>query len=91
MEPTQILQELLGQSIICGMLGFGLYKIWNAYISEKDKKDIMAEALIKLTQSWEDRYSKESTDDREIKEFMKEIRDFVRDIQHGKRITENGK
>lgn len=73
------------------MLGFGLYKIWNAYISEKDKKDIMAEALIKLTQSWEDRYSKESTDDREIKEFMKEIRDFVRDIQHGKRITENGK
>lgn len=51
----------------------------------------MAEALIKLTQSWEDRYSKESTDDREIKEFMKEIRDFVRDIQHGKKFTENGK
>ena len=84
MEINEILQGLLEQSPLVGFLGFLLWKIWTAYTAEKDKKDTMAEALIKLTQSWEDRYSKETTDDREIKEFMKEIRDFVRDLQHGK-------
>ena len=44
----------------------------------------MAEALIKITQAWEDRYSKESSDDREIKEFMKEIRDYIKAIKDGK-------
>ena len=84
METGSILQTLLEQSLLAGLLGFFLWKIWDAYISEKDKKDAMAEALIKLTQAWEDRYSKESTDEREIKEFMKEIRDYVRDLQNGK-------
>jgi len=84
METGSILQTLLEQSLLAGLLGFFLWKIWDAYISEKNKKDAMAEALIKLTQAWEDRYSKESTDEREIKEFMKEIRDYVRDLQNGK-------
>lgn len=84
MEPSSILQTLLEQSLLAGLLGFFLWKIWDAYVKEKEKKDIMAEALIKLTQSFEDRYMKESTDEREIKEFMKEIRDYLRDIKNGK-------
>lgn len=84
METSSLVQTLLEQSLLAGLLGFFLWKIWDAYIKEKDKKDTMAEALIKLTQSFEERYLKESTDEKEIKEFMKEIRDYVRDIQHGK-------
>ena len=84
METAEILKTVLEQSLLAGLLGFFLWKIWDAYIKEKDKKDAMAEALIKLTQAWEDRYSKESTDEREIKEFMKEIREFVKDIKDGK-------
>lgn len=84
METGSLIQSLLEQSPYIGFLAFLLWKIWDAYTKEKDKKDTMAEALIKLTQSFEERYLKESTDEREIKEFMKEIRDFVRDLQHGK-------
>lgn len=84
MEPSSILQTLLEQSLLAGLLGFFLWKIWDAYLKEKEKKDTMAEALIKLTQSWEDRYSKESTDEREIKAFMSEIRDLIRDLKNGK-------
>ena len=84
METSNLLQTLLEQSLLAGLLGLFLWKIWDAYIKEKDKKDAMAEALIKLTQSFEDRWNKETTDEREIKEFMKEIRDYVRDMKDGK-------
>jgi len=84
MEASAILETLINQSPLIAVLGYMLYKIWDAFLKEKDKKDTMAEALIKLTQSWEDRYSKESTDEREIKEFMKEIRELIKDIKNGK-------
>jgi hypothetical protein len=84
MEVASLFEQVLGQGILGGILFFFLWKIWDAYLKEKDKKDAMAEALIKLTQSWEDRYSKETTDEREIKAFMVEIRDFVKEIRDAK-------
>jgi hypothetical protein len=84
METATILQNLLDQSLLAGLLGFMLYKIWDAYQEEKRKKDTLAEAVVKITMLWEERYSKESQDDHEIRLFMQEIRDFVKEIRDGK-------
>jgi hypothetical protein len=37
METATILQNLLDQSLLAGLLGFMLYKIWDAYQEEKRK------------------------------------------------------
>ena len=84
METGTILQTILDQSLLAGILGFFLWKIWDAFVKEKDKKDTLAEALIKLTQTYEDRYLKELMDEKEVKEFMREIREFIRTIQDAK-------
>jgi chemotaxis regulatin CheY-phosphate phosphatase CheZ len=84
METGAILQTILDQSLLAGILGFFLWKIWDAFVKEKDKKDTLAEALIKLTQTYEDRYLKELMDEKEVKEFMREIREFIRTIQDAK-------
>jgi cbb3-type cytochrome oxidase subunit 3 len=84
METATILQNLLDQSLLAGLLGFFLYKIWEAYQEEKKKKDTLAEAVVKITMLWEERYSKETQDDQEIRLFMQEIRDFVKEIRDGK-------
>lgn len=84
MEATEVLSDILKQAPFAALLGYILRIVWMKYEKEQEKKDTMAEALIKITQLWEDRYSKESTDDREIKEFMKEIRDFIKEIKDGK-------
>lgn len=84
METTQLLQTLLDQSLLAGVLGFFLWKVWDAYSKEKDKKDQLAESLVKITMLWEERYSKESQDDKDIKVFMGEIRDFIKQIKDGK-------
>jgi hypothetical protein len=84
METTTILQNLLDQSLLAGLLGFFLYKVWDAYKEEKVKKDTLAEAVVKITMLWEERYSKESSEQKDIKIFMQEIRDFVKEIKDGK-------
>jgi chemotaxis regulatin CheY-phosphate phosphatase CheZ len=84
METGTILQTILDQSLLAGILGFFLWKIWDAFVKEKDKKDTLAEALIKLTQTYEDRYLKELMDEKDVKEFMREIREFIRTIQDAK-------
>jgi len=43
----------------------------------------MAEALIKITMLWEERYSKESQDDRENKVILKEILDIIKSMKNG--------
>ena len=84
METATILQTLVDQSLLAGLLGFMLWKIWGAYQEEKVKKDNLAEAVVKITMLWEERYSKDSQDDHDIKLFMQEIRDFVKEIKDGK-------
>lgn len=84
MEATTIINDILKQAPFAALLGYILKIVWGKLQEAERKKDVMAEALIKLTQAWEDRYSKESTDEREIKEFMKEIRDFVKEVRDGK-------
>jgi len=84
MEATSLLQTLLDQSLLAGLLGFFLYKIWDVYQEEKRKKDTLAEAVVKITMLWEERYSKESQDAHEIRQFMQEIREFVKEIRDGK-------
>lgn len=79
-----IIVDILKQTPFAALLGYMLRVVWSKYEKEQEKKDAMAEALIKITQAWEDRYSKESSDDREIKEFMKEIRDYIKAIKDGK-------
>ena len=79
-----IIVDILKQTPFAALLGYMLKVVWAKFEKEQEKKDQMAEALIKITQAWEDRYSKESTDDREIKEFMKEIRDYIKAIKDGK-------
>ena len=79
-----IIVDILKQTPFAALLGYMLKVVWAKFEKEQEKKDSMAEALIKITQAWEDRYSKESTDDREIKEFMKEIRDYIKAIKDGK-------
>ena len=84
METGSILEILLKQSPLIGLLGFMLYKIWSAYTLEKEKKDAMAEALIKITTLWEEKYNKESQNEVEIKQFMTEIREFIKELKNGK-------
>jgi len=84
MEVTYLLQNLAEQSLLAGLLGFFLYKIWGAYQEEKTKKDTLAEAVVKITMLWEERYSKESQDEHDIRLFMEEIRDFVKEIRNGR-------
>jgi len=84
MEATEVINDILKQAPFAALLGYMLRVVWVKYEIEQDKKDKMAEALIKITQLWEDRYSKESSDDKEIKEFMKEIRDFIKELKNGK-------
>lgn len=79
-----IIVDILKQTPFAALLGYMLRVVWAKYEKEQEKKDAMAEALIKITQAWEDRYSKESSDDREIKEFMKEIRDYIKAIKDGR-------
>lgn len=81
---ANVFEEILKQAPLVALLGYLLKVIWDKYQKEQEKKDAMAEALIKITQAWEDRYSKESSDDREIKEFMKEIRDYIKAIKDGR-------
>lgn len=81
---ANVFEEILKQAPLVALLGYFLKVIWDKYQKEQEKKDAMAEALIKITQAWEDRYSKESSDDREIKEFMKEIRDYIKAIKDGR-------
>lgn len=84
MEATELLQSILNQSVLSGVMFFFLWKVWEAYLKEKEKKDTLAEALVKITFLWEDRYSVESQDDRDIKIFMQEIRDILKNIDHAK-------
>lgn len=83
MEET-ILVDILKQTPIAMLLGYFLKIVWDKLVKTQDQKDQMAEGLIKITQLWEDRYSKESTDEREIKEFMKEIREYVKELKDAK-------
>lgn len=84
MEATEVINDILKQAPFAALLGYILRVVWIKYEKEQEKKDTMAEALIKITQLWEDRYSKESADDRDIKEFMKEIREFIKGLKDGK-------
>lgn len=81
MEAANILQSILEQSLLAGVLFLGIWKVGGLYLKEKDKKDALAEMLMKTTMLWEERYSKESQDDKDIKVFMQEIRDFVKEIR----------
>lgn len=78
MEFQQILQDALGTSLISGLLLFALFKVWAEYKEEKNKKDTLAEALVKISLLWDDKYSKDSIDDRDIKVLMQEIRDLMK-------------
>lgn len=84
MEFQQILQEVLGTSLISGLLLFALFKVWTEYKEEKNKKDTLAEALVKISLLWDEKYSKDSIDERDIKVLMQEIRDLMKQIKNGK-------
>jgi len=84
METSTIIEILLQQSPMIALLGFMLYKIWTAYVIEKEKKDSMAEALIKITTLWEEKYNKESQNEVEIKQFIIEIREFIKELKNDK-------
>lgn len=83
-EAQSLMNILLNQSPLVIGLCFVIYKLWQAYIKEKDKKDSLADIVVKTTLLWEERYSKESQDDKDIKVFMQEIREFVKEIRNGK-------
>lgn len=79
-----IFAEILKQAPLAAMLGYFLKVVWSKYLKEQEKKDALADIVVKTTLLWEERYSKESQDDREIRMFMQEIRDLVKDIKNGK-------
>ena len=84
MEITPFLETLLSQSALVVLMGFVSYVLWKEYLKEKEKKDNLSEAVVKITLLWEEKYSKESIDERDIKIFMQEIRDIIRDMRDGK-------
>lgn len=84
METTSILETLLSQTPLVIFMGFISYILWKEYQKEKEKKDNLAEAVVKITMLWEEKYSKESQNEADIKSFMQEIRDFVKEIKDGK-------
>ena len=75
MNDVPLLQEALKQTFIAGLLLFFLYKVWNLYLVEKKQKDEVVSALMKQTMLWEERYSKESQDDRDIIVKLSQILD----------------
>lgn len=83
MEET-ILADILKQTPLAGLLGYFLKIVWDKYQKEQEKKDALADIVVKTTLLWEERYSKETQDDKDIRMFMQEIRDFVKDIKNGK-------
>ena len=76
--------EILKQTPLAALLFYFLKIVWGKYQKEQEKKDALADIVVKTTLLWEERYSKESQDDREIRQFMQEIRDLVKDIKNGK-------
>lgn len=76
--------EILKQTPLAALLFFFLKIVWDKYLKEQEKKDALADIVVKTTLLWEERYSKESQDDKEIRQFMQEIRDLVKDIKNGK-------
>lgn len=81
---ANVLEEILKQAPLVALLGYFLKVIWDKYQKEQDKKDALADIVVKTTLLWEERYSKESQDDKEIKQFMIEIRELVKEIKDGK-------
>jgi len=83
MEASPFLETLLSQSALVVFMGFVAYTLWKKLEDALNKKDSMAEALIKITMLWEERYSKESQDDRENKVVLKEILDIIKSMKNG--------
>jgi len=83
METSPFLETLLSQSALVVFMGFVAYTLWKKLEDALNKKDLMAEALIKITMLWEERYSKESQDDRENKVILKEILDIIKSMKNG--------
>ena len=83
METSPFLETLLSQSALVVFMGFVAYILWKKLEDALNKKDSMAEALIKITMLWEERYSKESQDDRENKVILKEILDIIKSMKNG--------
>lgn len=79
-----IFVDIVKQAPLAGLMFFFLKIIWDKYLKEQEKKDALADIVVKTTLLWEERYSKESQDDKEIRAFMQEIRDLVKDIKNGK-------
>ena len=83
METSPFLETLLSQSALVVFMGIVVYILWKKLEDALAKKDSMAEALIKITMLWEERYSKESQDDRENKVVLKEILDIIKSMKNG--------
>lgn len=82
METTSdLIQILLKQTPTIALLGYICWTVWKAYLAEKDKKDALSDAVVKITLLWEEKYNKTTLEQREILELMKEIREFIQKIK----------
>jgi len=79
-----LLRSALEQSFIVGVFLVTIIVLWRKIEKLLDQKDSLSEGLLKITYMWEERYSKESQDDRDIKEVLKEIRDFIHKVNNAK-------
>ena len=83
-ETADVGNWLLNQAPVVTVLGIVIWWLVKKYESALNKNNSLADAVIKITLLWEERYSKETMDQREIREFMKEIREILRDVRNGK-------
>jgi len=79
-EISAFLETLLSQSALVVLMGFVSYVLWKKLEDSLDKKDKLAEALIKISLLWEERYSKESSDDKENRILLSENRQLLHEI-----------
>jgi lambda repressor-like predicted transcriptional regulator len=84
LDPSPFVQTLLSQSALVVLMGFVAYTLWKKLESAWLKIEQLAEALIKITLLWEERYSKESQDDRENKIILTEILEIIKNIRDGR-------
>jgi len=84
METSSFIETVMQQSAIVALMGFIAFTLWKKLEEQITKKDSLAEALIKITLLWEERYSKDSRDDLENKVVLNQILDIIREIRDGK-------